>query len=68
MKTGDGQITELGKTETEKDLGVTIDSIILAFSAHMNNTVKKANQLTGMIRRSFNCTDREIFTRSSSLE
>ena len=60
MKISDGQTTETKKTTAEKDLGVTIDNR-LTFSEHINNTVKKANQVMGMIRRTFRFIDKEIF-------
>ena len=60
MKTSDGQTTEIKKTTAEKDLGVTIDNR-LTFSEHINNTVKKANQVMGMIRRTFKFIDKDIF-------
>ena len=60
MKTSDGQTTELKKTTAEKDLGVTIDNR-LTVSEHISNTVKKANQVMGMIRRTFKFIDKEIF-------
>ena len=60
MKTSDGQTTEIKKTTAERDLGVTIDNR-LTFSEHINNTVKKANQVMGMIRRTFKFIDKDIF-------
>ena len=60
MKTSDGQTTEIKKTTAEKDLGVTIDNR-LTFSEHINNTVKKVNQVMGMIRRTFKFIDKDIF-------
>ena len=38
----------LGNTAAEKDLGVTVDTN-LTFEEHINETVKKANRLVGMI-------------------
>ena len=60
MRTNDVQTTELKKTTAEKDLGVTIDNR-LSISEHINNTVKKANQVMGLIRRTFKLIDKEIF-------
>ena len=60
MRTSDGQTKELNKATAEKDLGVTIDNR-LSFSEHIDNTVKKANQVMGMIKRTFKFIDKEIF-------
>jgi len=43
--------TILEHVEGEKDLGITIDNN-LKFTDHINNKVKKANQIMGIIRRS----------------
>ena len=48
--------------ESEKDLGVIFDCG-LSFEEHIANIVKKANSLTGMIRRSFIHLDKEMFKR-----
>ena len=40
------------EVQQEKDLGVTFDSA-LSFDTHINNIVSKANQIAGIIRRSF---------------
>lgn len=45
---------------TEKDLGVTFDQE-LRFSVHIQQKVKKANQILGMIRNTFQCLDKEVF-------
>ena len=60
MNTSDGLITELKKKTAEKDLGVTMHNR-LTFSEHINNTVKKVNQVMGMIRRTFKFINKEIF-------
>ena len=44
----------------EKDLGITIDSK-LNFQQHINIQVKKANQKLGIINRTFNYMDKEMF-------
>ena len=41
-------------------MGVTIDNR-LTFSEDINNTVKKANNVMGLIRRTFKFIDKEIF-------
>ena len=48
------------KCKVEKDLGVHMDNK-LAFKDHIAKTVSKANQLTGMIRRSFQFMDMDMF-------
>ena len=44
----------------EKDLGITIDSK-LNFQQHINIQVKKSNQELGIINRTFNYMDKEMF-------
>ncbi len=52
----------LTETEAERDLGITIDNE-LNFSKHITQAVKKANQLVGMIRRTFTFLDNDTFTK-----
>ena len=60
MTAEDGTIVQLEETVMEKDLGVVVDNK-LTFSQHINSTVVKANQVVGMIRRSFKyMMDKEI--------
>ncbi|KAK3101807.1 hypothetical protein FSP39_006504 [Pinctada imbricata] len=47
---------ELETVETEKDVGVTIDSS-LSFEKRISTQVNKANQMVGLIRRSFKHLD-----------
>jgi hypothetical protein len=54
--------TKLKECEEEKDLGVTFDRELL-FDRHIANVVSKANQMLGIIRRTFTCIDKDIFTR-----
>ena len=51
---------KLVKTQSEKDIGVTFTNN-LDFDVHINNIVKKANQVMGLIRRSFSHLDKEMF-------
>ena len=44
----------------EKDIGVEIDTK-LSFDDHINNKAKKANMMSGWIRRSFQFMNKEIF-------
>ena len=44
----------------EKDLGITIDNL-LKFDVHIEDKIKKANTMLGMIRRSFSCLSKEVF-------
>ena len=44
----------------EKDLGIAIDSK-LNFQQHINIQVKKANKKLGIINRTFNYMDKEMF-------
>lgn len=48
----DTKNTPVTKAEQEKDLGVMFDPK-LKFSAHVNSAVKKANQILGIIYRTF---------------
>ena len=50
---------ELKSIDSEKDVGVTF-SKDLKFNLHINNVIKKSNQLTGLIKRSFTYTDRQL--------
>ena len=49
---------EIQKVSEEKDLGIYIDSQ-LNFKLHMDFKIKKANQMLGLINRSFNYIDKE---------
>ena len=51
---------ELENTLTEKDVGV-IFSKNLKFDEHINSVVKKANMITGLIKRSFTYLDKNMF-------
>ena len=53
-----GQLLE--QTYEEKDLGVIIDSK-LSFDQHISAKVKTANNLVGLIRRSFEYLDKDMF-------
>jgi hypothetical protein len=46
--------------ETEKDIGVTIDAK-LNFEKHIQTQVNKANQIVGIIRKSFKYLDFKTF-------
>ena len=46
----------------EKDLGIIIDSN-LSFEEHIASKIKKANSIMGLIRRSFNYLDCEMFKK-----
>lgn len=56
---------ELKETTEEKDLGVWMDNTVKA-SCHVNHAVSKANQLLGLIRRTFTYMDaalmKQLFT------
>lgn len=44
----------------EKDLGVVFDND-LSFDTHIAQKVKKANQMLGLIKRTFTCLNKDIF-------
>ena len=46
----------------EKDLGVTFDKM-LSFDLHIGKIVNKANQMLGIIKRSFTYLDKDIFLK-----
>ena len=52
----------LEKCEEEKDLGITFDAN-LKFDIHISNIVKKANQMLGLIRRTFTFRNKSIFLK-----
>ncbi|KAK3101483.1 hypothetical protein FSP39_003928 [Pinctada imbricata] len=51
---------EITKINNEKDLGIIIDNE-LKFQTHICTQVKKANQILGLIKRSFSYLDEEMF-------
>ena len=53
---------KLDTCSEEKDLGITFDSN-LSFDIHINNVSKKANQMLGVIRRTFSFMTKEIFSK-----
>ena len=61
MEEQDGGRISVSKVTEEKDLGIIIDKD-LKFQHHIAESVKKANRKLGLIRRSFSCLDKEIFS------
>ena len=61
MKAGDTtlKIEDCGE---EKDLGVTFDSK-LSFDQHIQTIVSKANQMLGLIKRTFSYIDKDMFCK-----
>ena len=53
---------KLKEVAEEKDLGIIITQD-MKFKRHIAETVKKANKILGMIRRSITCKDQEIIMR-----
>lgn len=60
LRNKDGTIHKLKVEEKEKDLGVTCDNG-LTFEEHICEKVNKANQMAGVIRRSYKYLTRETF-------
>jgi hypothetical protein len=60
MPTYSGSYVTLESVEPEKDIGVTIDSK-LNFEKHIQTQVNKANQIVGIIRKSFKYLDFKTF-------
>lgn len=54
------QTTVIINTDKEKDLGVLFDND-LKFTEHIAQKVKKANQMLGMVCRTFTCLEVEVF-------
>ena len=51
---------EIPKVSEEKGLGIHIENQ-LNFKLHIDSKIKKANQMLGLIKRSFNHMDKEMF-------
>ena len=60
MKNTEGGSNELLTVDEEKDLGVTFDKS-LNFSSHIHLITNKANKMMGIIKRTFENLDQEIF-------
>lgn len=60
MQDTDGNFVNITSVTSEKDLGVTFDCD-LNFNQHITNIVNKAQSCLGLIYRSFECLDREMF-------
>jgi hypothetical protein len=56
----DGRTTELLRTRSEKDVGVTFDPE-LRFEDDMNNRIMKASSIMGVIRRTYSFLDSKSF-------
>ena len=56
------ETTELRQVRQEKDIGVIVDHQ-LKFENHMQEKVKKANNITGFIRRTFVYLDEGTFSK-----
>jgi hypothetical protein len=54
--------SEIQQVTEEKDLGIIIDDK-LKFKQHINLQTKKANQRLGMIKRSFDFMDKDMFQK-----
>ena len=54
--------SKINSVTHEKDIGVTFDAQ-LNFDKHISNIVAKANQMTGLLKRSFQYLDRDMFLK-----
>ena len=61
MKQNDS-LEQIRTQREEKDLGVIFDSK-LSFDIHISKIVSKANQMLGVIRRSFSYLDKDVFLK-----
>ena len=57
---GNGERVDLKVTSAEKDLGVVIDED-MSFQSHVETKTAKANQILGVIRRTFKYLDKHAF-------
>ena len=56
----DGNRIELEQSDGEKDIGVFVDKN-LSFNKHIQNQVNKANNIMGLIRRTYTYLDEQSF-------
>ena len=61
MKVNDQEI-EINVCEEEKDLGIIFDPH-LSFDVHINKIINKANQMIGLIKRTFTYLNRDILVK-----
>ena len=59
MPTTDSDRQTLKKTESERDLGVVVDSE-LKFGIHVESTVKKANQIAGLLIKTITYKSKDV--------
>jgi hypothetical protein len=59
---GEDYTVQLEESEVEKDLGVFVDNN-LTFKEHVAKSTSKANQVLGVIRRSFDFLSEEVFVQ-----
>ena len=59
MTNKDGEIISIEEDSEEKDLGILFEKN-LKFNKHKTVTVKRANKLVGLIRRTFSFMDKEL--------
>jgi hypothetical protein len=55
-------VTILAESDVERDLGIYVDNN-LSFKTHIAQATKKANRVVGVIRRSFDYLDWNLFTQ-----
>ena len=60
MTNKDGEIISIEEDSEEKYLGILFEKN-LKFNKHITVTVKRANKLVGLIRRTFSFMDKELF-------
>lgn len=62
MKDSTGEAKDLPYDTEEKDLGIKFHSS-LKFDSHISTVVNKANQIIGLIKRSFYFMDKSLFLK-----
>ena len=54
--------SKISECDSEKDLGITLDTS-LKFDNHIQKKINKANQVMGLIKRSFDYLHKDVFVR-----
>lgn len=58
----DNVVYEITSCGEEKDLGVIFDNMLL-FDSHIQSSINKANRMLGLIKRTFDFLDKEMFCK-----
>ena len=58
----DNDLKPINQVKEEKDLGVTFDSS-MTYDAHISRIVNKANQMLGIVKRTFSYLNKDVFLK-----